>query len=294
MNVVQIFRVSDSSSIMARLKMKNHLVIFMLMAVGASSPLHAQSSKKSFIVTQTMSYKGGVDVSEFGVLRSPIIYEASLLPSKVSDQMVEGGELKDLIDGVKIGPVPLVIDIERWPLYTNTENERSKNREKLIKVLDSIRAVRPGIKLGYYSLVPARVYFPLIDQTKGVQKQMWKKSNDQALDDFVSHVDAIFPSLYTLYDDQDGWEKYAEQTLQDARRFGKPVYCYLWPQYHSSNQQLRGEYLSAKYWGLELETCYKYADGVVIWNHEPEKKWDPNVEWWQQTLKFLKSHSIKN
>lgn len=274
--------------------MRAYLAIFMLVISGFFNILHAQPLNKKFIVAQTMSYKNGVDVSEFGVLRNPIIYEAELIPSQTSDQMIGVTELKDLMNKVKTGPLPLVIDIERWYLYANTDAERSKNRDKLIKALDNIRAARPGIKLGYYGVVPARVYFPLIDESKKLEKQRWEKLNDQAAKDFVSHVDAIFPSLYTLYDDQNGWKSYAEQTLQDAKKFGKPVYCYLWPQYHSSNEKLRGQYLSAEYWGMELETCYKYADGIVIWNHEPQKYWDSNAEWWQQTLKFLKSHSIKS
>ena len=240
-----------------------------------------------------MHYKGGVDVSSFGVPRNPLIYEAFLLPSKTSDRIIEGDSLKKMLDELGEGPLPTVIDIERWSIYTDNDVEREKNREKLVKVVKDIRAARPGIKLGYYGLAPARTYWPLVDDSKKADKQKWEYFNAKAVNDFVPYVDALFPSLYTLYGDQDGWKTYAEQTLQVAKKFGKPVYCYLWPQYNSGNSLLSGKYLPAEYWNLELETCYKYADGIVIWNHEPKKEWDPNAEWWQQTLKFLKSHSIK-
>ena len=108
-----------------------------------------------------------------------------------------------------------------------------------------------------------------------------------AKNDFAPHVDAIFPSLYTFYEDQNGWETYARETLQAARQFNKPVYAFIWPKYHPSNKTLKGQYIPRECWRLELNTCRKYCDGVVIWNHEPEKNWDPAAPWWQETLAFL-------
>lgn len=268
------------------------LLAFFGLACGQS--LYAQSFNKKFVVVQSMHYKGGVDVSAFGVLRNPIIYESSLLPSKYSEQIAEGGALEKLVAGLEKGPLPTVIDIERWSIYTENEIERAKNRENLLAVLKRVRTARPDIAFGYYGVIPARTYWPLVNKNMRRERQKWEALNERALVDFAPHVDAIYPSLYTFYEDQEGWRGYAEQTLKMARKFGKPVYCYLWPQYHSSNRRLSGKYLSADYWELELDTCYKYSDGIVIWNYEPDKNWDPEATWWQQTLKFLKSHDVKN
>ncbi|MDQ0042709.1 hypothetical protein [Variovorax boronicumulans] len=273
--------------------MRIFIVCLLLGALGIGGA-QAQQQRKPFVLAQSMYYKSGVDVSSFGVPRNPLIYEAMLLPSKTSDQMIEGDALKKFLEGLEPGPFPTVIDIERWNLYTDNEGERAKSREKFLDVAKNIRAAKPGIKLGYYGLVPTRTYWPLVDSSKKNDRQKWENQNKRAMDDFVPHVDAIFPSLYTLYGDKDGWKSYAEETLRVARQFGKPVYCYLWPQFNSGNPLLAGKYLPAEYWRLELETCYKYADGVVIWNHEPKKDWDPSAEWWQETLKFLNAHSIKN
>ena len=128
-----------------------------------------------------------------------------------------------------------------------------------------------------------------MDTRQQQKKREWEKLNQKALSDFVPHVDAIFPSLYTFYDDSNGWEVYARQTLQAARGFNKPVYCYLWPQYHDSNKKLIGKYMSVKHWRIELETCRKYSDGIVIWNYEPDHNWDPDAPWWKETLNFLKT-----
>ncbi|SDH43599.1 hypothetical protein [Variovorax sp. OV700] len=274
--------------------MKFYITLLMSVCFFGANSASAQSSSKPFLVVQSMTYKGGVDVSSFGVPRNPLIYESMLLPSKTSDQMIEGEALKNLLDGLGSGPLPTVIDIERWHLYTDNEDERSKSREKYLNVVRNIRAARPGIKLGYYGVVPTRTYWPLLDAGRKSERQKWENLNSRAAQDFVPHVDAIFPSLYTLYGNQEGWRIYAEETLRVAKRFGKPVYCYLWPQFNSGNPLLGGKYLPADYWMLELETCYKHSDGIVIWNHEPQKNWDPDAEWWQQTLKFLESKSIKN
>jgi len=241
-----------------------------------------------------MHYKGGVDVSEFGVGRNPIIYESSLLPSKSSDQIARGAVFDGLVASLEKGPLPTVIDIERWSIYTENEIERVKNKEKFLEILKRIRAARPEISFGFYGVIPERTYWPLVDKNKLAEKRTWETLNNKALADFAPYVDAIYPSLYTFYEDQAGWRRYAEETLKVARKFGKPVYCYLWPQYHSSNLRLKEKYLPVDYWGMELETCYQYADGIVIWNYEPDVSWDPNALWWQQTLKFLKSHAIKN
>jgi hypothetical protein len=273
-------------------RMRVYLAAFILALLGASSGSHAQPASKSFIVTHSMNYKNAVDLSAYGVPKSPMIYEALLFPSRKSDEIIEGEELKRVINGIKLGPLPLIIDIERWSIYSDNEDARGKSREKFLKVLESIRAARPGIKVGYYDVVPVMRYWPVVDVARKSEKRSWENLNKRAAEDFVPHVDAIFPSLYTLYGDQQGWKAYAEETLRVTKSFGKPVYCFLWPKYQGGDRELTGKYLSAEYWNLELETCYKYADGIVIWNHEPNKEWDPNTEWWQQTLKFMKAHSL--
>lgn len=126
-------------------------------------------------------------------------------------------------------------------------------------------------RLGYYGVVTTRTYWPLLDAGRKAARQKWENLNDRAAYDLVPHVDAIFPSLYTLYGDPEGWRIYAEETLRVAKNFGKPLYFCLWPQFNSGNALLGGRYLPADYWMLEFEACYKHADGTAIWNHEPKK-----------------------
>jgi hypothetical protein len=112
--------------------------------------------------------------------------------------------------------------------------------------------------------------------------------NDQ-LRSLAGAVDVFFPSLYTFYPDQAGWKKYAIAQIEEARRYGggKPIYVFLWPQYHESNRILGGSYLPADYWLLELETAREYADGIVLWSGS--SKWDEDAPWWKVTKEFVKN-----
>jgi hypothetical protein len=100
--------------------------------------------------------------------------------------------------------------------------------------------------------------------------------------------DILLPSVYTFYEDREGWVQYAIQQIQEARRYGgnKPVYVFLWQQYHASNQKLAGTYLPPEFWRLQLETARKYADGVVIWG-EYDDTWNETAPWWLETKSFL-------
>ena len=274
--------------------MKNFVFLMFLISYINVNVAYAQTFKKKFVVVQSMHYKGGVDVSKFGVEKNPIIYESSLLLSTTSDEIITGISFEKLVAGLEKGPLPTVIDIERWSIYTENEVERIKNRDNFLDVLKRLRFARPDLAFGYYGVIPERTYWPLIDKNKKSDKEIWENFNARARIDFSSYVDAIYPSLYTFYEDQKGWRNYAVETLKAAQKFGKPVYCYLWPQYHSSNKKLNEMYLSVDYWQIQLETCYQYSDGIVIWNYEPDKIWDSNADWWQQTLKFLKYNNLIN
>ena len=130
--------------------------------------------------------------------------------------------------------MPVAIDIEAWPL-TGDKAVRARNVPRLLTVVDALRKARPDLQFGFYDLAPERVYFPLIDPKKRDERIKWEAGNRMAAADFIPHVDAVFPSLYTFYEDEKGWETYAREMLQAARKFKKPVYAYLWPKFHDSN-----------------------------------------------------------
>jgi hypothetical protein len=52
--------------------------------------------------------------------------------------------------------------------------------------------------------------------------------------ELARHVDAFFPSMYTFDDNQGAWARRAQSEAAEDRALaaGKPVFFYLWPQYH--------------------------------------------------------------
>jgi hypothetical protein len=111
------------------------------------------------------------------------------------------------------------------------------------------------------------------------------------LDKIATQVDALFPSIYTFYTDRQGWVTYAVAQIAEARRkaHGKPVYPFLWPEYHDSAPLFAHSPIDPDYWELELNTVYQHADGVVIWggySNGPDP-WNEDAPWWQVTKRFL-------
>lgn len=267
----------------------NRIITCALFSLCAAA---ANAQNRPFIVAQTMHYKGGVDLAKDGVPYNPIVYEISLLPNLNSEEPATTEALKQVLAPLKPGPFPTVLDIERWPVDTPDSERRRANIAKLVDVLKRVRKARPDLLYGYYGEVPVRVYWRLVDTAHTAQRAAWQQRNEQAHQDLIPHVDAIFPSLYNFDDDAPRWLFNAKNTLVEARKFGKPTYCYLWPQFHSNNKQLAGQYVSRELWRQELETCKELADGIVIWDHAPKTEWDPKAPWWQETLAFLRAHGL--
>ena len=263
-----------------------------LTALGQTLP-----DPKPFIVFDATGYSNKPDFSMYGIRPIKLAYTAGFGP----DWYKDANRLPDLTpvqavarEAQRKGYGVVVLDIEHWPL-TGSSNSVLNSLAKYMTVLKWFRDAAPGLSVGYYGAPPLRDYWRAIKDTSSQERQSWMAENDQ-LRSFAGAVDVLFPSLYTFYPDQAGWKKYAIAQIQEARRFGggKPVYVFLWPQYHDSNRILGGRYLPADYWLLELETAREYADGVVIWGGWDLKLnkpmlWDDSAPWWKVTKEFMKS-----
>jgi hypothetical protein len=190
---------------------------------------------------------------------------------------------------------PTVVDIEHWEVREPHAKGRSaENISKYLTILQWLHVAEPKLLLGYYALPPLSDYWRAIESNSSKGFLAWQKEND-SLKQVVNEANMLFPSLYTYYKDRVGWVKYAVAQIKEARRCGngKPVYVFLWPQYHDSSRY-SSEYIEPDYWRLELETARQHADGIVIWGGTDLKnkkimKWDDQAPWWIETKKFLKS-----
>jgi len=269
--------------------MKKYIfIVITIWTFGCVPEFNPLPKGKEFVIVQSMEYRDKVDLTSFGVVGNQIIYAYSLLSPTNNDEPDTAPAIHAIAKTLEKGALPTIIDIGRWSIYTKDTIQRRKNLQKLIFVIENLRISRPDILFGYNGVVPQRIYEPLVD----LKLNEWLSFNEAAKLDFVPHVDAIFPTLFTIYDDPVAWETFARHTLMEAKRFNKPVYAVLCPKFHESNPMLNGYYLPVIYWRLELETCFRYCDGIVIRNYEPKMDWDPQASWWKETQAFMNEINI--
>ena len=174
---------------------------------------------------------------------------------------------------------PMIWNIERWhPLIY---------AERLIEIIDWAREVRPGLRQGYYGILPERNYWGPVQRHLGVTKNSvaaWQQNNEliarhldasgkQVLRGLVDAVDFVCPSIYTFYFGKDGdgnhekyWNPYAAANIEEARKCMKPVYPFICPHLHPSAHPTAPP-MSEEFFRSQIHTCLLYADGVVIWDN---------------------------
>jgi len=292
--------------------MKRIIILLLMGLIGAlstfSAPLYfsqseeafqayakSPSEKKRFRVFDATLYSGKPDLTIYDIQPIHIIYAGKLGSDwlKTPERLPVIESVQQVAREVKAKADLAIIDIEHWPLQGNSGLVQGSVK-KYTTVLQTFREAAPDLLLGYYGAPPVRDYWRAVKDPSHHEHSAWMAENDQ-LKPLANAVDIFFPSLYTFYPDQAGWKKYAIAQIEEARRYGngKPVYVFLWPQYHDSNHLLSGQYLPADFWRLELETAQKYADGIIIWggwgSHNRPAAWDEEAAWWKVTKEFMKS-----
>lgn len=245
----------------------------------------------SFVVFDGTGYREKPDLTQYGLKPIHIIYPTRLW--KKTTQELKGTTslpfdslLEKQAKRARQENDIAVIDIEHWPVKGDARTvEQSVDR--YIEVLESFRELTPDMEYGFYALPPVHDYWNAIQDTSSSRYREWEEKN-RHLEELASKVDVFFPSLYTYYQDRERWVRYAIANIEQARKYNedKPVYVFLWPQYHGYNKKLKGEFLDPNFWEIQLKTARKYADGIVIWT--PSRlEWDSNAGWWKVTKEFL-------
>jgi len=248
-------------------------------SLGArNSPANAadpqKTTGKKFLMFDNMAYKEKPDTSPDGLVASNAIYEKQIWPDRRSaGALPEHETFVKLVRGEAKNPGPLVIEIESLSLRGSAELARH-NMEILAKLADWSHEAVPGRVVGFYgtntlSDIPA--------------------ANLPLAKELAKHVDAFFTALYTFDDDRTRWEIHALSAHDEARALDpeKPLYFYLWPQYHVGSARAM-RYVGGEFWKFELETARKYGDGIVLWG-SPTYVWDVKSGWWLVTEEFAKS-----
>jgi len=234
-----------------------------------------------FRIFDGLLHRGKPDLTRAG-LESIGLLAAIWRPHIARDELDEPGVLA-AIEHLPPGSRTIYVDIEQWPLFPVDTATRDSSLSKLVRVAELVRRQRPELKFGFYGAPPVCVYWPIMRRDDSYRRWL---ATDRVIAPLAQHVDYIFPSLYTFYDDRDGWLRFAAAQLDEARRYGKSVYPFLLYEYTNGNPLLDGYEIPADAWEEELRFCRAHADGVVLWGGSG-RGWSESAPWWQVTRKVF-------
>ena len=250
---------------------------------------------KSFIFFESTAYKDRSSFFDYGFIAIEEL-AVSLFWGKGDDMNALPDKRKycSVLSKVKSGFEWVVIDVEHWMLNARWKSKDpvQDNIEKYITIMNWAKECRSDLKFGLYATAPIIDHQYVLKDISSIEYQFWEKQN-LALKELVNAVDALFPSLYTIYDESEKWERLTRRYISMARTIGgdKPVYPYIWPRYHQGNENKKGQFVSGELWRFQLELVYELADGVVVWGgwrHGP-MDWDENKDWWKETKDFIRT-----
>ncbi|MFH0726538.1 MAG: hypothetical protein V2B19_09365 [Pseudomonadota bacterium] len=265
---------------------------FLIFICCISINFEANAADSDFRVFDSIKLVNKPSLAEYGF--HPIaLFGFSSLWGKTDDktQLPDKTNLLNLVQGaIQQNCNVICLDIEHWPTIGLPE-QIADTIAKMTTIVLWIKSAYPKVLVGYYGIVPKRDYWRAIKGAENDKYKAWQKENDQ-LKQIADVVDILFPSVYTFYDDIEGWVKYAKAQISEARRYGKPVCAFIWPYYHGSNKILGGKQLSRGYWERELKTLREVTDGIVIWTSRNvainnPNNWDEEAGWWNATKDFM-------
>ena len=254
-------------------------IFLILFVYGLLPKVYAQTrsvppAPHPFLVYDNFFYKGRPDVDPVGMIQANIIYKGAIWPNKLDEESLpDSATFQAVVRAHSVNPGPIILDVEDLPLRGSKKTIKA-HLKILLTLADWAHAAAPGKVIGYYG---TNTLSRIDHNARPYARQL------------AQHVDAFFPSLYTFSPDRKQWLARAIPLIKEDRALahGKPLYCYLWPQYHDGTPQ-QFVYIDASYWLFQLQFSYRLCDGVVIWG--PSKfPWQDSTGWWQTTQQFVQS-----
>lgn len=248
-------------------------------------------------VFEALMQAGKPDLRRYGIEPVEIAYEAQLWnPGAPADSYPDRKKVLSAADRAVKRQSILVLDIERWPVEAGVADRLVEQRiERLQHIVGWIRDEYPRVRLGYFGIMPSAAVTWALAPAESREGVAWRRANSR-LDSLAASMDVVLPSLYSYSNDPDRWVRVAVANIKAARRYGKPVYAFVWPKYSERNAELSYQYVGDDFWRLQLETVCRYADGVVLWGgwdpaHKRPERWSSEASWWRTTQRFLAGQS---
>lgn len=272
------------------------LLFTMLLAGSVSTAAQAQSCPKPanrpFRIFDATAYVGRPDWRRLGI--EPIhVIDRGVWPDGAGRfGPPDPARVQRYVDSLPRDNAPIVMDFEQYDL-TGTDAAARTALVELRALALAFRAAAGSRQIGFYGNIPISSFAPGAASGRGTAPYIaWQRQNDR-LRSLQDPVHMLFPSAYTNNPSHEAWVAYATSQICEARRLSrKPVYLFIWPEYHDGSP-LSGQYLSADFWRLQLETAYRLADGVVIWGGynlaaDHPRPWNPQATWYAPTLAFIR------
>jgi len=245
---------------------------------------------RGFVIYNGLNYLGMPDLTRFGIQRIRIV-DRGIWPGAGEQSTPDPHAVREVANTVPSNGTPIVLDFEGFEL-TGSDAIVDGSIASLMRITSAFRDVLPQRRLGFYGAPPLRDYWRAIkNDRRDPTFRAWQIQNDR-LARLIGDVDVLFPSVYTFYNDREGWKKYAIAQICEARRLSrKPVIAFVWPEYHPSRVLVRNRFIDADYFQMQLELLRRYADGVVLWGGydiqaKHPRTWDENAAWWVRTKAF--------
>lgn len=266
----------------------------------------------AFIIFDALDYRNKPDLSSYGLLPIRVAYTAELWGRSVTNEPDEAAVKK--VARSADPRVPLLLDVEHWDVQDDAVAEG--NIDRLVRMVTWVREANPSVKVGFFGLAPiangylelnyARALnepgFPQADAFRRAYTEL--QSDNERMARLAAVVDFVYPVAYTHMALGGGeavylrtWDTATQNAITEARKYSKPVYVFLWPQFYDvqaarGNQGPRSDhaFLPAQVWQHELAHVKALsADGVVIWGASKYRRagWRDEDPWWAATQAFL-------
>ena len=258
---------------------------------------------ETFGLYDSLLFIGKPDLSPYDFKRIRTIYQNELWPPKAdyttpNEAAVRSKARAVLAEGVTAA-VPVILDVEQYSTdvrldISHINPDRSNidaNIRKLEHIISWFRDEAPTSKVGFYDVAPVDMGLPVTGQQPANDGELaiWETANSYLIP-FVTHVNALYPSLYTATTDRAKWVALARRIISETKRIGagKPVRPFIWPQYHDVMRgPLALTYIDYDYWMLQLTTIRDAGvSGIVFWGGY-QRQWDDTQGWWRATLDFI-------
>jgi Hyaluronidase len=236
-------------------------------------------------IFDALAHAGKPDLRSLGMMPVHVI-DRDFWADMKARRGVDPARVRQVVAALPRDKAPLVLDIEHFNLLSDTKATAKESRE-LISIIREFKKAAPDRLIGFYGFFPIAGYAREIEADDKTVLALWRKQND-AMHLLEAEVDMLFPALYTDLNDPVSWTKRARTTICEARRLSrKPVYPFIWPEFHEGSV-FKNSPVPAAFWGMQLDTLSRHADGFVIWDgwdfaKNRLKTWDGTMPWWRVT-----------